>query len=378
MNIKSITILTSVLSFSLGMFYSEYYINTIQKNYKKKDIPKKVKLTFDLSYIKDYNYFSINLKNESRNIYIIDKFYSQTISDFAKHDESAVNAQINYVPIFDFESRGLVENIFCSQNPGDYMYKLLIENTNTKPIKCNDFNKILQLNIQNKILINESALPILMFDNGDYVYNIKDLNHDLINKYLDRIKPKYNYVKPPYIRVLSTQNKLPLKKNVNLLNNSQKVKNKKYLQSSIYESYMFLLTKPSKFDINNYSLNNILLNNNVKLYTGNNFYYKFLNQIDNHFNIINVNNNFIYKEESLPLIHQQTDEISINDNVSTIKVPPLLFSPKNNKIKNNHQKPIKQEITKNMTIRTYLPPNIIKVKIPSSALEGIKNENQKQ
>lgn len=348
MNIKSITILTSVLSFSLGMFYSEYYINTIQKNYKKKDIPKKVKLTFDLSYIKDYNYFSINLKNESRNIYIIDKFYSQTISDFAKHDELAVNAQINYVPIFDFESRGLVENIFCSQNPGDYMYKLLIENTNTKPTKCNDFNKILQLNIQNKILINESALPILMFDNGDYVYNIKDLNHDLINKYLDRIKPKYNYVKPPYIRVLSTQNKLPLKKNVNLLNNSQKVKNKKYSQSSIYESYMFLLTKPSKFDINNYSLNNILLNNNVKLYTGNNFYYKFLNQIDNHFNIINVNNNFIYKEGSLPLIHQHPDEISINDNVSTIKVPPLLFSPKNNKIKNNHQKPIKQEITKNL------------------------------
>ena len=73
-------IIWGFLGFSLGIGYYQFYQNNMHNFYKpaiKPTLVKKEQLNYE--FIRNYNYFSFNLNNESRNIYIIESFNSALI-----------------------------------------------------------------------------------------------------------------------------------------------------------------------------------------------------------------------------------------------------------------------------------------------------------
>lgn len=365
-------ILLGFLGFVFGLGYSQIYqVYSPNLSLKKPQIKTVVKESFNFELIRNYNYFSLNLNNESRNIYIIESFNSNFIKDFYLNKINNINARVNYIPIFEMKDNQLIQNIFCFDNtPGLTMFNYIKDESINFKKYCNDSNVVI-FNLKLKSMNIESKLPIIFIDSGDVVYNLKNPESSILNKVLNITKPKYSYTKPIYNQS-------------NLSFFESKPKNYKS-STDFHFSFKVIIDyfknyKYSSFNYGNskyYSFNtqkNINYNNDIIKYNLENYHVKSNYQTNNYevnfWKSIYKSNNNWYPLYKFTLKTEKIEQVN-NLAESTIKVPALF----NNKviIIKNHQKPLKQEQTKSMTIKTYLPPRVIKVNLPKFVTDGIKN-----
>ncbi len=375
-------IIWGFLGFSLGIGYYQFYQNNMHNFYKpaiKPTLVKKEQLNYE--FIRNYNYFSFNLNNESRNIYIIESFNSAFLKDFFESKTSHINARINYIPYFKLNDSDLIRNIFClSSNPGMEMFKYVKESSESSLLAnkyCN-FSKVLIFNTKLINLNIESKLPIIYFDSGDVVYNLKNSDYNLFNQVLSVTSPKYSYTPPIFKNVY--ESKISFQKPVV----RPKEKELTSLISNFKQFFKNFRNNFKKINVNYYYIpKEQVIHHNVEKnlilssinYKTNNLEIKFWDDVHrasyNWFPVYQFKLKEETNEQTLP--NENNYPNSQVDDVKIMKVPPLIIKNnynKNSKI-NHHQQPISLDKRSGVIIKTYAPPKIIKVAVPKFATEGL-------
>ena len=181
MKTKFFKIIFTVLVLSTLFVSYVYNKNKEVKEIQKTEFQKKKPVrNISLDDVKNYNYFLIENLAESKYLYYI--FNIDDLKYFQGIKYKNLNANLILIPIFNTNESNLIKLAYCNNDNRKGVILSSIYEYNLNYYNDCDISEIIFKNEELKQLNIAKKLPILMFNDGESIYNF---DYNKLNSYLD-------------------------------------------------------------------------------------------------------------------------------------------------------------------------------------------------